>query len=346
MSAIISKKYLSVSRKEHRGKRGVLVKTGNPDGKVDTLPFEALKEIGTTLEVLRDDKELDFVVFYDNEMKVHAGADLAMFSGDIDSQLVREYLMTGARLDLLVKSLGKRTVSVIQGDCYGGSVEWPLMADYSVCAGDASIQFSEVNLGIIPGWSGILNVLLRSNKENALYLAATGCKIGAREMLSAGLVSWISSNDDMLACAMDLATASAIDKAPVKSLSTIDEINLIIKSRTDVDKYRNLSAEVLRKMDRGELSDDKHADNHVGKYISKRLNELGRPLALLAVGAVSIFVNKYSNIKSGDMGLIGEMACDEAELCFKLMETADRKMGINSILTSNPLDRIPVYAGK
>lgn len=345
MPALTSKKYLTLSLAEHKGKKGALIKTANPDAKVDTLPFSALKEIQETLETVRDDRSLDFVVFYGNAMKVHAGADLAMFAGKIDAQAVHEYLMAGANLDLFVKSLGKRTVSIIQGDCYGGSVEWPLMAEASVCASDASIQFSEVNIGIIPGWSGILNVLLRSNKENALYLAATGVKVSASQMLSAGLVAQVCPAEDLLPNALDLATADAMEKGAVESLSTIEDINEIIASRTDTARYRDLSGDVARKAELGELSRDKHADNFIGKYIAKRLNDLGRPLAPLAVKAVRDLVAKYSDIKATELKLAGEMVLEEAKLCFMLMSTVDRETGVNSILSANPLEKIPVYIG-
>lgn len=346
MPALISKKYLTIAFKEHRGKKGVLIKTANPVGKVDTLPFEALKEIHEALEVVRDDRSLGFAIFYGNEMKVHAGADLAMFAGEINSQVVHDYLMAGANIDRLVKSLGKRTISIIQGDCYGGSVEWPLMAESSICADNASIQFSEVNIGIIPGWSGILNVLLRSNKENAICLAATGRKINAREMLSTGLVAQICSAEDMMDKALDLVTTDAIDKREINSISTLDDTNKIIASRTDVGRYRDLCNEVSKKIEQGELIEDRHADNHVGKYMAMRLNDLGRPLAPLAVKAVFDLVGKYSNIKSTDKALAGEMARAEADLCFALMNTADRRTGVNAIMSANSLEKIPIFTGK
>jgi enoyl-CoA hydratase/carnithine racemase len=323
-----------------------LVKTANPVGKVDTLPYEALKEMRETLEVVREDQSLAFVIFYGGETKVHAGADLAMFAGEIDFRAVHEYLLAGAEIDMLVKSLGKRTVSIIQGDCYGGSVEWPLMAESSICTNDASIQFSEVNIGIIPGWSGILNVLLRSNKENALCLAATGRKINAQEMLSAGLVSRVCSAEDMMDIALDLVTTDAMDNPVINSFSTLGEINKIIDSRTDVGRYRALYNEVSKRIANGELIEDRHADNYAGKYIMMKLNESGRPLAPLAVKTVFDLVEKYSNVKSADKVLAGEMAREEADLCFALMKTVDRRTGVNSIVSANSLDKIPVYIGE
>jgi hypothetical protein len=40
------------------------------------------------------------------------------------------------------------------------------------------------------------------------------------------------------------------------------------------------------------------------------------------------------------------MAHDEAESCFRLMNTVDRKTGVNSILTKDPLEKIAIYSGE
>lgn len=337
-------KYANLVTREHRGKRGALLKISNPDSKVDTLPFEALREIRRALDDIRDDKSLGFVVFYGEQKKIHAGADISLFAGDIDPPAVHEYLMAGTDLDLSIKALGKRTVAIMQGECYGGSVEWPLMAERRVCTPEATMQFSEVNIGLIPGWNGVLNILLRSNKENALYLAATGKRASAREMLDAGIVSQICPEDAIMQGALDVATTIQTTVTGVKTLSTLTETEKIIAARTDIKKYQALSDEISQKKASGELSGDKKADNYIGKYTAKRLNELGRPVAPLAVSAVFKLIEKYSTISLDNAELIREMAHYEAELCFQLMSTADRKTGIASILTNDPA--IPIYVGK
>jgi hypothetical protein len=164
-------------------------------------------------------------------------------------------------------------------------------------------------------------------------------------MLSAGLVSRICSNADLIDNALDIATSEAMKKGDVASLATLDETNKIIASRTDVGKYRDLSVEVSRKMARGELVEDRRADNDADGYISKKLNALGRPLAPLAVKAARNLVEKYSNVRSGDLKRAGAMAREEAEMCFTLMNTVDRRTGVNSILSANPLEKIPVFTG-
>ena len=342
-----SGKYVAATLKEHKGKKGVVLKFFNPDSKVNTVPAAAFAEIHRVLVELQEDESTGFMVLHGTTAKIHAGAELTLFAGDPDLQAVHDYLLAGTRLDLRLKEYARtrRTVSIMQGERYGGSVEWPLMAQYSICTPDTAIQFSEVNIGLIPGWDGILNVMLRSNKENALYLAATGNRIDARAMSECGLVSLVCSEENCMEMALDLATMDTVPPAGAKILATVGEINKIIAERTDAARYRALAEEVSDKLETGELGRDRFQENYVSRFIAKRLEELGKPLAPLAVQAVFDLIDAHPQVHRENYEAIKEMALGEAESCFRLMKTADRKTGVNSILTKDPLQKIPIYVG-
>jgi hypothetical protein len=57
-------------------------------------------------------------------------------------------------------------------------------------------------------------------------------------------------------------------------------------------------------------------------------------------------IDQFSDIGWKDLGRIKEMGEHEAQSCFRLMKTLDRRIGVNSVLTSNPVERIPIYVGK
>lgn len=241
-----------------------------------------------------------------------------------------------------------KTVSIMQGERFGGSVEWPLMTEFSVCTVDTAIQFSEVNIGLIPGWAGILNVMLRSNKENARYMAATGNRVTAREMKDYGLVE-IVSGGNVLEDALNIATQHKVPldfNAADMEMCSRDKLDQIISERTDSRKYEELKKEVSNKLQTNVLSNDKGQENYTGSYISQRLARLGKPLAPLAIAATMELIDRFSGISREDLGRIREMGECEAQSCFRLMKTLDRKIGVNSVLTSNPLERILVYAGR
>ena len=341
-------KHVSTSEVEHNGKKGILLKIENPDNKFNTIPFEALIEIAQVVDDIASEKGLTFIIFCGSNDKVHAGADIKVFSGKFDSELVHDYLMAGTRLDLKIKKFSrtKRTVSIMNGNRFGGSVEWPLMAQSSVCTPETTIQFSECNLGIIPGWNGILNILLRSTKINALYLASTGDQISAQQMLEAGLVSGIYPQESILKKALEKVTTKIERPSNIaQDLLDNDTLEKIISSRTDSNRYQNLLKDMTRNMEQNLSSSELMGKDGFKQYIQGKLNMLGKPIAPASAKAVFDLVNRYEAINWQDEKRIEEMAFEEAKLCNELMKTQDRYTGMKSILSDNPLDVIPIYLG-
>jgi enoyl-CoA hydratase/carnithine racemase len=190
--------------------------------------------------------------------------------------------------------------------------------------------------------------MLRSNKENARYMAATGNRITAQEMKYYGLVERVAG-ESILEDALDLATRDKIPvdfNVPSKDICSREKLNKIISERTDARRYQELEKKVSRKLQTNELSNDKGREDYVGSFINHELDCLGKPLAPLAVAAVMELIDQFSDISWKDLGRIKEMGEQEAQSCFRLMKTLDRRIGVNSVLTSNPVERIPVYVGK
>ncbi len=348
MSEILSGKYVSASHVEHNGGKGILLKIESPDKKVNTIPLEVLTEVDRAVGGIALEESVTFIIFCGSTGKIHSGADIRLFAGEIDLKQVHDYLMAGTRLDLKIKELSrkKRTVSIMNGKCFGGSVEWPLMAQYCVCTPETTIQFSESNLGIIPGWDGILNVLLRSTKINTLYLTATGDPIGARQMLEAGLIHGISPPNSIFEQALEIATAESVrSSSEIRNLVDRQTLDKIINTRTDTSRYQNLLEDVSRKLKKNKTSNCQMGQDEVKKYIRDKLENLGKPIGPAAVKAVFDLVNKYETINWQDVKGIRSMAFEEVELCNELMKTQDRRAGIKSILSDNPLETIPIYMG-
>ncbi len=348
MGTLFTGKYVTLTEKKHNGRTGGLVEINNPDNPVNSVPLQALKEIDKALDVIAEENTRSFIVFYGAFAKIHAGADLNLFKGSIDPETVHGYLAAGADLDLKIKQFAPdiRTVSVIQGERYGGSVEWPLMAEFSVCTPEAAIRFSEINIGLIPGWNGILNVLLRSNWENALYLAATGDRIDADAMLKTGLVNTIGPQNSIFKMALDLATCSQPETGrSIESLRIREEIETIVAIRTDATRYRALIDEAAEKLKNHKLSTEKK-DPLINQFVQGKLKELGRPIAPKAADSVFQLLDRHPEVNRKHFDGLEEMSRCELELCFELMNTQDRRVGVNSVLTSDPLEKIPVFVGK
>jgi len=327
-----------------------VLRIANPQSKVDILPPQALAEVDAALDALESDRKFRFVVFCGAEVPVHAGADVNMFAGGLgpgenppDYAALKAYLEQGTALDLRIKKLSRRvtTVAAIQGERFGGAVEWPLMCSYVVAAPETGIQFSEVNIGILPGWDGILNAMLKSGPLNALFLGTLGVRLDAGQMDAAGIVTLLAAEADKLmlaALALGAEAPPGAERGAVKPLVEPEALFKTLAERLDRRRYQALRAEAEKKqpeLDPKEFS----------KYIDRRLAELGRPVAPLAVEAIFGLVAAGARLSPADADGVAELAAAEAARCFELMQTHDRVTGINSVLKAreNPLNKIPLF---
>jgi enoyl-CoA hydratase/carnithine racemase len=366
--------YVTVTGREHAGRAGALLYYANPDPRklhaVDTRGMQEWEAGLGAIEARAD--ELDFAVFYGAYDPVHAGADITEFAGEPDFGAIREHLLRGAALDARVKQLWPRlrTVGVLCGDRYGGSLEWPLFGEWGVADARCTAQFSEVHLGIIPGWNGVLNVLLKSEATNALYIGQTGNTVSAKDLFDIGLVQrlvqtpaapdrratdptawpgvWASHaevcNGLLLDAALHLATqAEPIRRDSSQMLAGLEELLAEVERRTDPEPYRKLREEVAAQAAKLKPED---AEGHktLNKQTAQRLAELGKPLAPLGVQAVGHFVARWNALSSDEiLARYAEAGAEESHLCADLMDTPHRVAGVNAVLSKNPADKVPVF---
>jgi enoyl-CoA hydratase/carnithine racemase len=367
--------YVRVETTTHLGTTGALVYYHNPEPrKLHAIDSDGMAELYSAIAAVEEHPQLQFCIFYGAYDPVHAGADITQFAGDPDYALIRDHLLRGTRLDWRIKQLWPRmrTVSILSGDRYGGSVEWPLFAQYVVADDKARIQFSEVHLGIIPGWNGLLNAVLRTHPANARYMGQTGNPVSASQLLEMALVQEVvitavppdrrRSDPDqwpalwaehaarcqaqLLAAALDLAVSSepAQEKGRYR-ICTDEQLGEEVRRRIDVTRYRALKARAQQETARLDPVTQPDEYKALARQFAIELAEMGKPLAPKAVAAVSQFVQRWSAMSTADvLDRFDEAGQQEAELCIELMHTDHRRIGVNAVLTKELADRIPVFA--
>lgn len=370
--------YVWVKRVEHAGKTGALLYYNHPDPRrLHIIDEQGMKELFNGVRAIADaahqDSALSFCVFHGAYDQVHAGADITQFAGDCDYEAIRSHLYRGTELDTMVKQLWPRlrTVSVFCGDRYGGSVEWPLFAEWAVADSRTRVQFSEVHLGIIPGWNGVLNTILRTHPANARYMAQTGNPVTAEQMLRMGLVQevvqtppppdkrsvapedwptvWATHAEICQRLLLEEGLALATQAAQPRResgyrIGTDEELGEEVRRRTDVARYKALRARF--RQDAARVDAAKHPDalKNLGREITGELNRIGKPLAPKAISAVSQYVQRWSALpKDQLLARIEEAGRAEAALCDELMRTEHRRIGVNAVLTRALDERIPVF---
>jgi len=263
------------------------------------------------------------------------------------------------------------TVAILCGDRYGGSVEWPLFAERAVCDQQTRLQFSEVHLGIVPGWNGVLNVFLKSNAANAAYMGLTGNPVGAHELRKANLVQAVINTPEppnrreippeawpgmwaahagqcqhmLINAALELAVREEdhINGSEFE-LAAAEELEEQLKARMDTSVYAALRDEVKQKLAGLGETPAKEDLKALTKEINKRLAGLGKPLAPAAVAGLKGLFAKWRSMTFEQLvGSFPEAAHAEEKLCSDLMHTEHRRRGINAVLSRNPVDRVPVF---
>jgi enoyl-CoA hydratase/carnithine racemase len=145
------------------------------------------------------------------------------------------------------------TIAAVNGVCFGGGFELALACDLILADTMARFCFPELRLGLIPAGGGIPR--LKRDVGNSLVrdLLLTGRSINARRAQSAGLVSQVAAEGQVLQVARSTAAQirkfdSAVLSAAKKFIKPIpyDELSREVEIASDL-VARNAVVEGLRK---------------------------------------------------------------------------------------------------
>ncbi len=159
--------------------------------KVNKLSFEVFKELQKILEEIKYDRSIKvlFITSAKNNIFI-AGADINEIKQmDDEDDIYNNLVSIDAVLNEL-EQLPYPTVSVINGACMGGGLEFALCCNYRIATNSpkTKIAFPEVKLGIFPGFGGTQRAPKLIGLVNALDLILTGKTIDAKKAYRIGLV--------------------------------------------------------------------------------------------------------------------------------------------------------------
>lgn len=116
-----------------------------------------------------------------------AGADLEVLSR-MDEHGMREWELMGNRVLERLQSARLVTVAAIRGHALGGGLTLAAACDFRIAAETATFAQPEIDLGWIPGWSGVARLARVVGPARAKMLSMTGRRLSAAEALEWGLV--------------------------------------------------------------------------------------------------------------------------------------------------------------
>ncbi len=346
--------YMVIEQTSFRGLKGAILCYYNPP--VHQVGNPALDAHIEGLDRVNDRrKDFQFLMMLGANDPVHAGGDLKESLEKLEKTLAmkKEKEKAGAppeEIDALYdwadRRLGKgvalhgkmknlarhvRTVAVCGGGTrFGGSAEIPLMCDYVVGDSRSGMCFSEVMIGLLPGWSGVARTIIKAGLLNAGYMAMTGKEVKAERLKAVGIYNAVVDiflpfpkmektgdpkadraayeealeRHDEKTCMALLPKGLEIATCPVNEIPAVKEpvalagepeIAREVKRRQDPQTYAHIRGKPLKE---------------AGEEIAK----LGRPLAPQSVEAITVLLGTYDPSGFDEFAFVKREADADARL--------------------------------
>jgi enoyl-CoA hydratase/carnithine racemase len=346
--------YLFIEEVSFRGRKGAVLCYYNPPvHQVGNPALDAYLEGLDRVDNKRND--FKFLMMVGANDPVHAGGDLKESLEKLDRSVAIKKekeeagasaveidslydwadrrLLKGIALHGKVRKLAQhvRMVALCGGGIrFGGSAEIPLMADYIVGDSRSGMCFSEVTIGLLPGWSGVARALIKAGPLNARYMAMTGKEVKADKLKAVGIYNVVvdislpfpkmkktgdskadravygealESHDEETGMAL-LPRALEIATCPV------DEIPMM-KEPVTLAEEPEIAGEVKRRQDPNTYA---HIRGKPFKEVGEEIAKLGRPLAPQSVRALSDLLGSYSPSGFDEFGFVKREADADARL--------------------------------
>jgi len=204
---------------------------------VNALSLEFLSELSMLIGEISTKEEVRSLIFRTSLKHFCAGADLKERSKMSNEETVDTIYLIKL-LFFNIYNLPFPTISLIQGACLGGGLEFALSCDFRFATNDATFGFPETTLGIIPGAGGTQFLPRLIGTQNAKKMIYSGESINSREALKVGLIDELCNSKDIDNSAMDL-----IDSFNLSSKHAIKSAKVSINQGVDLDLKSSLNIE-------------------------------------------------------------------------------------------------------
>jgi enoyl-CoA hydratase len=173
---------------------------------LNALSGELLAELLDVLGPLDRDPEVGCFVVTGSERVFAAGADIREMAAKTATEMAAEdYFADWERF----AALRTPKIAAVNGHALGGGCELAMMCDLIIAGESAVFGQPEIKLGVIPGIGGTQRLTRLIGRAKAMDLILTGRTMNAREAESAGLVSRVVPDSEVLPEALSAAATIA-----------------------------------------------------------------------------------------------------------------------------------------
>ena len=192
---------------------GVLTVTLARPERRNALDGEMTSKLRDAFEAAADDPQVRALILTGEGNAFSAGGDLSRFERDWDPREFRHDSHRLTSLITLLERLEKPTVAAINGAVTGAGTQLALVCDVRLAAASARFIYREGRLGIIPSHGGVTRLVKLIGQARARDILLGGEELSAQEAQSAGLVTAVHADDELLGAARS-RVAVMLERSP------------------------------------------------------------------------------------------------------------------------------------
>ena len=187
----------------------------NRPAKLNAFTLSMLAELEAHLGVIEASEVIRVVVLTSaGERAFTAGADINHFRKLSALRMWSEWIRIGHRVFDRLAGLRQPTIAAMDGNAFGGGLEIALACDLRVLAEDAVVGLTEVGIGTVPGWGGLVRLPQIIGAARAKKMVFTATPIDAATAEAWGLVTDVVPRAEVRASAFEIAELIA-GRAPI-----------------------------------------------------------------------------------------------------------------------------------
>jgi enoyl-CoA hydratase/carnithine racemase len=181
---------------------GVALLRLNRPAAANALSLELQALLSQRFTELAADEEVRCIVLTGGSKVFAAGGDITSMAGAGPIEITRRHT---ERVWGPIQHCPKPVIAAVCGYAYGGGCELAMLADIIVAGESARFCQPEIRIGIMPGIGGTQRLVRAVGKAKAMRMALTGKPISAHEAWTAGLVSDLVADEQVIPTALELA---------------------------------------------------------------------------------------------------------------------------------------------
>ncbi len=174
---------------------------------MNPMRYRTYAELHKAADIISADPDVRVVIITGaGDRAFSAGGDIKAFYELGDSvENVREYVNNASLALRKIKDLEVPTIAAVNGIAMGGGIELMCVCDFRIASEKAIFSQAEINLGLIPGTGGSIELPYIVGWAKAKEMVMLGRQYSAKEALEMGLVMKVVPHDKVMEEAKALA---------------------------------------------------------------------------------------------------------------------------------------------